>query len=375
MSRSLARRSRLQSTEAVDIATGVLNTFGVSDEEVGLILANMGNGGGGGGEPQQTPENALAQVAYNYYLYTGEQEDEAAAFLQELDNAYRQSPASTFDARLLRASFKVVRAENALRSGGNGGGERMLALTQKRTGGGNGGGGNGGGDNGGNGNGKKKPTTSLSRLPARSFGTRSTVTTTRTKSRDAATLSRKKQKTEEKTKKTETKLEKKGVQIGRFTIIRQIGRGSFGVVYEASDPKCPECHVAIKVIESEKNNRDGIDPAELVEIAAQKRLSADHHPNIVPIHEILWVESDGTSSTSSYFRKSAGSPKTEEKKKKKSEGKEEKKQRKTTTTRSSRSSSEKEEEEEEEEEEDKTPSKKKKEETRLGDAVGTRRSV
>ena len=150
MSRWSQRKSELRSShlhqqqyeEAKEIANQALHDFGTSDEEIGLILANMGNGGGG--EHHQAPENALAQVAYNYYLYTGEQEHEVAAFLQELDDAYRLSPASTFDARLLRASFKVVRAENALRSGGDGGGggERMLALTQKRT---DGNGGNGGG--------------------------------------------------------------------------------------------------------------------------------------------------------------------------------------------------------------------------------------
>jgi hypothetical protein len=66
---------------------------------------------------------------------------------------------------------------------------------------------------------------------------------------------------------------------GRFEIAREIGRGGFGLVYEARDRELGR-FVAVKTVRP----RRGVDPAILraeAEAAAQL-----HHPNIVTVHDI-----------------------------------------------------------------------------------------
>ncbi|HYG67135.1 MAG TPA: serine/threonine-protein kinase, partial [Anaeromyxobacteraceae bacterium] len=70
-----------------------------------------------------------------------------------------------------------------------------------------------------------------------------------------------------------------GDRLGRYEILREIGRGGFGVVFEASDHELNR-HVALKAVQA----RRGVDPGMLraeAEAAAQLQ-----HPNIVTIHDV-----------------------------------------------------------------------------------------
>lgn len=67
-------------------------------------------------------------------------------------------------------------------------------------------------------------------------------------------------------------------KIGRYDVLRVIGRGGMGVVYEALDPKL-ERHVAIKMIL-------GATPGLLARFDREARsMGSLQHPNIVTIHE------------------------------------------------------------------------------------------
>jgi WD40 repeat protein/serine/threonine protein kinase len=70
-------------------------------------------------------------------------------------------------------------------------------------------------------------------------------------------------------------------QLGRFQVIRELGRGGMGIVYLARDPELQRL-VAIKTI-----MRAGMaDPDQLARFEAEARLHAQqHHPNIVQVHE------------------------------------------------------------------------------------------
>jgi tetratricopeptide (TPR) repeat protein len=70
-----------------------------------------------------------------------------------------------------------------------------------------------------------------------------------------------------------------GDSIGRFEILREIGRGGFGVVYEARDGGLGRL-VALKTVQP----RRGVDPEMLrVEAEAAAQLQ---HPNIVTVHDV-----------------------------------------------------------------------------------------
>lgn len=70
-----------------------------------------------------------------------------------------------------------------------------------------------------------------------------------------------------------------GDRVDRYELLRELGRGAFGVVYEARDPELGRL-VALKTLRP----RRGVDPAMLRDEAeAAARL---HHPNIVTVHDL-----------------------------------------------------------------------------------------
>src|SRR5687768_4272153 len=75
----------------------------------------------------------------------------------------------------------------------------------------------------------------------------------------------------------------------RYTLIREIGRGGMGIVYEAEDRELGR-RVAVKVLATEVASPDGIE-----RMREEARTIAQlEHPGIVPLHDI-GVLSDGRS--------------------------------------------------------------------------------
>jgi WD40 repeat protein len=70
-------------------------------------------------------------------------------------------------------------------------------------------------------------------------------------------------------------------RIGRFTIVRELGRGGFGIVFLAHDPDLGRC-VALKVPRSEIVTTEKVRRRFLHEARAASRLD---HPHIVPVYE------------------------------------------------------------------------------------------
>ena len=73
-------------------------------------------------------------------------------------------------------------------------------------------------------------------------------------------------------------------RIGRYEIVREIGRGAMGVVYEARDPALDRT-VALKVIQPDRRGR----PARIAEerFLAEARIAARlQHPGIVVVHDV-----------------------------------------------------------------------------------------
>ena len=66
---------------------------------------------------------------------------------------------------------------------------------------------------------------------------------------------------------------------GRFEVLRELGRGGFGVVFEARDRELGRL-VAVKVVRP----RRGVDPGMLR--AEAEAAAALHHPNIVTVHDL-----------------------------------------------------------------------------------------
>ncbi|HET7753543.1 MAG TPA: protein kinase [Anaeromyxobacteraceae bacterium] len=73
-----------------------------------------------------------------------------------------------------------------------------------------------------------------------------------------------------------------GARVGRFAIVREIGRGGFGIVYEARDPLLGRS-VALKLLRPERL-REALDARGLVEEA--EAAAQLQHPNVVSIHEL-----------------------------------------------------------------------------------------
>src|SRR5262245_36532690 len=67
---------------------------------------------------------------------------------------------------------------------------------------------------------------------------------------------------------------------GRFTLLRRIGAGGIGVVYEAAEPRLSR-HVALKMLQDEKA---GSELRERFEREPRMVAPLDH-PNIVPVHD------------------------------------------------------------------------------------------
>jgi serine/threonine-protein kinase len=75
-----------------------------------------------------------------------------------------------------------------------------------------------------------------------------------------------------------------GMAIGRFEILREVGRGGFGVVYEARDRELGR-HVALKVV------RHGRAAAQEDEVRREAEAIARlAHPNLVTLHDVGWSE-------------------------------------------------------------------------------------
>jgi len=70
-------------------------------------------------------------------------------------------------------------------------------------------------------------------------------------------------------------------ELGRFRILRPLGRGGFGVVYEAEDPRLDR-RVAIKVLQ---RRREGGRFDEMLEREAQAVAKLSSHPAIVQLHD------------------------------------------------------------------------------------------
>ena len=73
-----------------------------------------------------------------------------------------------------------------------------------------------------------------------------------------------------------------GTQLGPYEIVRQLGHGGMGVVYQAHDPRLDR-HVAIKLLPPDLT-RDETAKQRFLQEA--KAASALNHPNICTIHEI-----------------------------------------------------------------------------------------
>ena len=74
-----------------------------------------------------------------------------------------------------------------------------------------------------------------------------------------------------------------GEAVGRFTILRELGRGGFGRVYEARDGELRRS-VALKIIRATGREGNAAVEAHLRrEAEAAAQLS---HPNIVTIHDV-----------------------------------------------------------------------------------------
>jgi serine/threonine-protein kinase len=72
------------------------------------------------------------------------------------------------------------------------------------------------------------------------------------------------------------------VRVGRFRLVRQLGRGSTGVVFLATRAGAAGREVALKVVDSDLAGQPGFSDRLEDEI---RRVSALSHPNILPVYE------------------------------------------------------------------------------------------
>ena len=71
------------------------------------------------------------------------------------------------------------------------------------------------------------------------------------------------------------------IRLGKYQIIRELGRGGFGIVYEARDTVLKR-QVALKVLHPALT----VDPQFLKRFRQEAELAAQmDHPNIVPIYD------------------------------------------------------------------------------------------
>ncbi|GAB4564576.1 MAG: hypothetical protein Tsb0020_14870 [Haliangiales bacterium] len=76
------------------------------------------------------------------------------------------------------------------------------------------------------------------------------------------------------------------IQLGNFTLLRFVGGGGMGEVYEAHDERLDRT-IAIKLVRSDRSTSERDDDRLLREAQTLARLS---HPNVVQIHEAGWFE-------------------------------------------------------------------------------------
>src|SRR6266545_6890757 len=85
-----------------------------------------------------------------------------------------------------------------------------------------------------------------------------------------------------------------GQLVGRFEIIRRLGRGGFGVVYQARDTELGR-HVAVKLLRPDRLARRGaVDRAWLLDVFRREAEAAAklNHPNIITIYDYGTHEGD-----------------------------------------------------------------------------------
>ena len=75
-----------------------------------------------------------------------------------------------------------------------------------------------------------------------------------------------------------------GDTLGRFEILRELGRGGFGVVFEARDPELGR-HVALKLIRPRRGDAPAGDAAAFLYREAEA-VAQMQHPNIVTLHDV-----------------------------------------------------------------------------------------
>jgi serine/threonine protein kinase len=93
------------------------------------------------------------------------------------------------------------------------------------------------------------------------------------------------------------------VQLGKYQVVRELGQGSMGIVYEGYDAEIDR-RVALKTVRS-----SGFSAEQLAELIARLRREARaigrlHHTNIVALYELgeaLVPQADGSSSKTPYL--------------------------------------------------------------------------
>jgi len=75
--------------------------------------------------------------------------------------------------------------------------------------------------------------------------------------------------------------------LGRYRILRKIGRGTFGIVYLVEDTKLPR-QLAIKQLEFEDPSPGGMASEEAIERFKREAqvMGELNHPNIVTVHDL-----------------------------------------------------------------------------------------
>src|SRR5689334_24661535 len=86
------------------------------------------------------------------------------------------------------------------------------------------------------------------------------------------------------------------VKLGRYEIVRELGKGAMGVVYLAKDPLIGRL-VALKTIRTGQGSGDEEEAKEFQQRFVREAQAAGilNHPSIVTVHDIGQDESTGTS--------------------------------------------------------------------------------